>query len=144
MSKILIVEDNANNREMLSRRLEKQGFEVRCAIDGKSGIALAKTWQPSIILMDIALGHEMDGWEATSFLKNDAATRAIPVIALTAHALATDRERSILAGCVDHEIKPIDFVRLLGKIREAIEANNWHAAGPAATTARPTKTLCGT
>lgn len=115
MSKILIVEDNELNRDMLTRRLTRSGFEVISAVDGPGGVAMAASELPDLILMDVALG-DMDGWEATQLIKADAKTRAIPIIALTAHALASDRIQSIKAGCVDFDTKPVDFARLLEKI----------------------------
>ena len=114
--KVLLVEDNAANRDMLTRRLERHGFKVCSAIDGQSGVAMAASEMPDIILMDIALGA-MDGWEATRLIKARATTANIPIIALTAHALASDRERSIEVGCADFDTKPVDLVRLLEKIR---------------------------
>ena len=114
-AKILLVEDNAANRDMLTRRLERHGFEVRSAIDGASGVALAAAEMPDLILMDVALGA-MDGWEATRLIKAHATTANIPIIALTAHALASDRERSIEVGCADFDTKPVDLARLLEKI----------------------------
>jgi CheY-like chemotaxis protein len=116
MPKILLVEDNEENRDMLGRRLQRQGFAVCCAPDGATGVAMAANERPDLILMDIALG-EMDGWEATQRIKSYPPTASIPVIALTAHALATDRDRSVSVGCVDYDTKPVDLPRLLGKIR---------------------------
>ncbi len=115
-AKILLVEDSLPNRDMLTRRLERQGFAVCCAIDGASGVAMSVSEMPDVILMDVALGA-MDGWEATLLIKADPRTRNIPVIALTAHALDTDRARSVEVGCSDFDTKPVDFNRLLGKIR---------------------------
>ena len=115
MIKILLVEDNEMNRDMLTRRLLRQGFAVVCAMDVPAGVAMASSEAPDIILMDVALGA-MDGWEATTKIKANPATATIPVIALTAHALASDRDRSIAAGCSDFDTKPIDLPRLLGKI----------------------------
>jgi CheY-like chemotaxis protein len=117
--KILLVEDNAANRDMLTRRLERQGFQVRSALDGASGVALAMSEMPDIILMDVALG-EMDGWEATRRIKARPSTAHIPIIALTAHALATDREKSVEVGCADFDTKPVDLARLLEKIRTCL------------------------
>lgn len=116
MHKILLVEDNPINREMLTRRLERQGFSVCCAFDGAAGVAMASREMPDLILMDIALG-EMDGWEATQLIKANPATAAIPIIALTAHALASDRAKSVTVGCCDFDTKPVDMQRLLGKIK---------------------------
>jgi CheY-like chemotaxis protein len=115
MPKILLVEDNEMNRDMLSRRLQRRGYEVLTAADGESGLALTKSETPALVLMDMSLPG-IDGWEATRRLKADPATRAIPVIALTAHAMAGDREQALAAGCDDFDIKPIDLDRLLGKI----------------------------
>lgn len=115
MTKILIVEDNEMNRDMLARRLERKGYEVTCAVDGPEGIAMAVSQAPDIILMDVALG-DMDGWEATAAIRRNPATSKIPVIALTAHALQSDRMKSIEAGCVDFETKPVQLPQLLEKI----------------------------
>jgi signal transduction histidine kinase/CheY-like chemotaxis protein len=117
--KILLVEDNEINRDMLTRRLQRHGFSVCCANDGAAGVAMAANEMPDLILMDIALG-EMDGWEATQLIKSNSATSAIPIIALTAHALATDREKSVEVGCSDFDTKPVDMQRLLGKIRACL------------------------
>lgn len=117
MPKILLIEDNEMNRDMLSRRLERKGFEVCSAIDGPAGIAAANTESPDLILMDVGLGlGKMDGWEATRKLKAEPATAAIPIIALTAHAMATDRLKGVEVGCADFDTKPVDFNRLLAKI----------------------------
>jgi two-component system, cell cycle response regulator DivK len=115
MAVILIVEDNPMNRDVLGRRLERRGFEVRFAEDGPSGIEAAKAIQPALILMDIGLG-EMDGCEATRRIKADSATRHIPVIALTASAFESDRKNAMEAGCSDFDTKPVDLARLLGKM----------------------------
>jgi CheY-like chemotaxis protein len=115
MSKILLVEDNEMNRDMLTRRLERKGFEVVIAIDGQAGVDMASSSNPDIILMDLSL-PVMDGWEATRWIKADPATQSIPVIALTAHAMAGDEQKALEAGCDDYDTKPIDFKRLLGKI----------------------------
>ena len=115
MPKILLVEDNEMNRDMLTRRLQKHGYEVVCAPDGAAGVAMAQSEAPDVILMDVALGR-MDGWEATQLIKARTSTAAIPVIALTAHALASDRDKSVEVGCADFDTKPIDLPRLLGKI----------------------------
>lgn len=117
MTKILIVEDNEMNRDMLTRRLERNGYEVACAIDGPEGISMASSVMPDIILMDVALG-EMDGWEATTAIRANSATAHIPVIALTAHALESDRQRSIEVGCVDFETKPVTLPTLIEKIEK--------------------------
>ena len=124
-AKILLVEDNEMNRDMLSRRLQRRGYEVLTAVDGESGLALTKSETPTLVLMDMSLPG-IDGWEATRRLKADPATRAIPVIALTAHAMAGDREQALAAGCDDFDIKPIDLDRLLGKI-EALLADKTKA-----------------
>jgi two-component system, cell cycle response regulator DivK len=116
MAKILLVEDNEMNRDMLSRRLVKRGYEVVVAVDGQEGVEKARTETPALVLMDMSL-PVLDGWEATQALRADPATRAIPVIALTAHAMAGDRERALAAGCDDFDTKPIELERLLGKIQ---------------------------
>ena len=115
MAKILLVEDNEMNRDMLCRRLERRGYEVVMAVDGREGVEKAYTETPQLVLMDMSL-PEMDGWEATRQLKVDGRTREIPVIALTAHAMAGDREKALAAGCDDYDIKPVDFKRLIQKI----------------------------
>jgi two-component system, cell cycle response regulator DivK len=125
MAKILLVEDNEMNRDMLSRRLIRRGYEVALALDGEQGLAMARTGAPALILMDMSLPG-MDGWEATRQLKAASETSAIPVIALTAHAMAGDREKAIAAGCDDFDTKPIDLARLLDKI----EALLGRAPGP--------------
>jgi two-component system cell cycle response regulator DivK len=116
MAKILLVEDNEMNRDMLSRRLQRRGHEVVVATDGEQGVAMTRSESPALVLMDMSLPG-IDGWEATRQLKADAATRATPVIALTAHAMAGDREKCLAAGCDDFDTKPVDFERLLGKIQ---------------------------
>jgi CheY-like chemotaxis protein len=121
MGKILLVEDNPMNRDMLSRRLTRHGFSVVMAEDGRQGIASAQAEDPDVILMDMSL-PEIDGWEATRRLKSDRTTRRIPVIALTAHAMSSDRQRCMEAGCDDYDTKPVDFQRLLGKIQAALQA----------------------
>ena len=115
MPRILVVEDNEMNRDMLSRRLQRREYEVLLALDGRQGIAMARSESPDLILLDLSL-PEIDGWEATRRLKADPATRDIPVIALTAHAMARDREKAFEAGCDDYDTKPVDFRRLLRKI----------------------------
>jgi CheY-like chemotaxis protein len=115
MPKILLVEDNEMNRDMLSRRLTRSGFEVVIAVDGGQGLAMASSDKPDLILMDMSL-PVLDGWEATRRLKAVPATRPIPVIALTAHTMVADRERSLEAGCDDFDTKPVEIERLLGKI----------------------------
>ena len=119
MSKILIVEDNEMNRDMLSRRLERKGFEVVMAEDGAKGVDMSKSENPDLILMDLSL-PVMDGWEATSTIKADDGTKNIPIIVLTAHAMAGDREKALEAGADEYDTKPIDFKRLLGKIKDFI------------------------
>ena len=116
MPKILLVEDNEMNRDMLSRRLLKAGFEMVIAVDGEQAVELARSEAPDLILMDISLPG-LDGWEATRLLKTMPETRSIPIIALTAHAMAGDREKSLAAGCNDYDTKPIDFRRLVEKIQ---------------------------
>jgi CheY-like chemotaxis protein len=116
MPKILLVEDNEMNRDMLSRRLQRQGMEVLIAVDGEQGVSLAKSEMPELVLMDMSL-PVMDGYEATRRLKADPDTKGIPVIALTAHAMAGDREKSIEAGCDDYDTKPVELPRLMSKIR---------------------------
>ncbi len=115
MAKILLVEDNEMNRDMLSRRLERRGYEVVVAVDGGQGIELAQQGAPDLILMDMSL-PVVDGWEATRRLKAAPETRSIPIIALTAHAMGGDRDRALEAGCDDYDTKPIELPRLLGKI----------------------------
>ena len=115
MAKILLVEDNEMNRDMLSRRLQKRGYEVVTAIDGREGLTLAQSEAPALILMDMTL-PVLDGWEVTRQLRAVPATRAIPIIGLTAHAMAGDREKAIEAGCDDFDTKPIELARLLTKI----------------------------
>ena len=120
MTKILIVEDNEMNRDMLSRRLERKGYEVVMAVDGAEGVEKAGSEAPDIILMDMSL-PVLDGWEATRRVKANPATARIPVIALTAHAMAGDRDKTIEAGCDDYDTKPIDLARLLGKIEGQLQ-----------------------
>jgi two-component system cell cycle response regulator DivK len=120
MPRILVIEDNEANRDMLSRRLERRGFEVLLAGDGRQGLARALADAPDLILMDMSL-PVLDGWEATRILKGDPQTRSIPVIALTAHAMAGDREKALGAGCDDYDTKPLEFSRLLGKVQALLE-----------------------
>jgi two-component system cell cycle response regulator DivK len=120
MAKILLVEDNEMNRDMLSRRLLRKGFAVVMAPDGQQGVDLATSEAPDLILMDMSL-PVLNGWEATRKVKSDDATKAIPVIALTAHAMAGDREKALEAGCDDYDTKPVDFPRLLGKIEALLQ-----------------------
>ena len=115
VAKILLVEDNEMNRDMLSRRLERRGHQVAMADDGQRGVEMAQTEAPDIILMDMSLPG-IDGWEAARLIKQAPETRAIPVIALTSHAMAGDRERALQSGCDDYDTKPVDLPRLLGKI----------------------------
>ena len=121
MPKILLVEDNEMNRDMLSRRLERKGYQVVLATDGASGVEMAQTHAPDLVLMDMSL-PVLDGWEATRRLKADAATQHIPVIALTAHAMSSDRDKAIEAGCDDYDTKPVELPRLLGKIEALFRA----------------------
>jgi len=115
MTKIMLVEDNEMNRDMLSRRLQKQGYEVVIAVDGEEGVAKAQTESPALILMDMSLPG-VDGWEATRRLKAAQQTQKIPVIALTAHAMTDDRDKAMAAGCDDFDTKPVELPRLLSKI----------------------------
>ena len=115
MAKILLIEDNEMNRDMLSRRLIRKGYDVVMATDGEQGVAMADSEKPDLILMDMSL-PVIDGWEATRQVKAAEATRTIPVIALTAHAMAGDREKALEAGCDDYDTKPVDINRLLDKI----------------------------
>lgn len=120
MVKILLVEDNEENRDMLSRRLQRKGFEVAVAVDGGEGVSLARSQAPQLIVMDMSL-PVLDGWEATRQIKADAHSRGIPVLGLSAHAMAGDREKALAAGCDDYDTKPVDFVRLLGKIEALLQ-----------------------
>ena len=122
MAKILIVEDNEMNRDMLSRRLIRRGYEVVMAVDGEEGVTAAKSECPDLILMDMSL-PVIDGWEATRRLKAEPQTRGIPVIGLTAHAMAGDREKVIDAGCDDYDTKPVELPRLLQKIEALLHAD---------------------
>ena len=115
MTKILLVEDNELNRDMLARRLTRKGYDVVIAVDGRQAVEMAAAETPDLVLMDMSL-PVLTGWEATRLLKGDPATSSVPVIALTAHALAEDRERALEAGCDDYDTKPVDLERLLGKI----------------------------
>ena len=121
MPKILLVEDNEMNRDMLSRRLVRNGFEIAVAIDGGQGVAMAASEKPDLILMDLSL-PVIDGWEATRRIKANPATQSIPVIALTAHAMADDKEKALEAGCDDFDTKPVELPRLLAKIQALISA----------------------
>jgi CheY-like chemotaxis protein len=120
MPRILIVEDNEENRDSLSRRLERRGFEVLMAVDGKAGVEKAKSEKPDLILMDMNM-PEMDGWEATRQIKAEPALAGVKVIALTAHAMGGDRERAIEAGCTDYHAKPIEFPKLLAQIEAILQ-----------------------
>jgi two-component system, cell cycle response regulator DivK len=119
MTRVLLVEDNEMNRDMLSRRLTRRGFEVIFAVDGQQGVDLARSERPDIILMDMSL-PVLDGWEATRRVKADNATRTVPVIGLTAHAMSGDREKAIEAGCDDYDTKPVELDRLIGKIERLL------------------------
>jgi len=119
MPKILLVEDNEDNRDMLSRRLIRKGYEVSLAVDGGAGVSQAVLEKPDLILMDMSL-PVLDGWEATRRIKADPATQAIPVIALTAHAMSDDRDKAYAAGCDDYDTKPVDLPRLLEKIESLL------------------------
>jgi two-component system, cell cycle response regulator DivK len=120
MLKILLVEDNEMNRDMLSRRLERKGYQVVMAVDGEEGIAQARAQQPHLILMDMSLPVK-DGWTATREIKEDVTLRMIPIIALTAHAMAGDKDKAMEAGCDDYDTKPVEFARLLSKIEALIK-----------------------
>ena len=121
MSKILLIEDNEMNRDMLSRRLERKGFEVALAADGQQGIDAVREDRPDLIIMDMSL-PVLDGWEATRQLKADPATKDIPIIGLSAHAMAGDREKAMNAGCDDYDTKPVELPRLLDKIKHMLES----------------------
>lgn len=120
MAKILLVEDNEMNLDMLKRRLSRKGYELLIAVDGAEGVELSRSHQPDIILMDMSL-PVMDGWQATREIRNCPKTKHIPVIALTAHAMAGDREKCVAAGCDDYDTKPIEFPRLLEKIETLLK-----------------------
>jgi CheY-like chemotaxis protein len=119
MAKILLIEDNEMNRDMLSRRLIRRGYEVAVAVDGAQGVAMAQSEKPDLILMDLSLPG-IDGWEATRRIKAGADTKHLPVIGLTAHAMAGDREKALEAGCDDYDTKPIELERLIGKIESLL------------------------
>ena len=121
MPKILLIEDNEMNRDMLFRRLQRRGYEVTVAIDGLAGLAAARSGRYDLVLMDLSLPG-IDGWEATSALRSDEASPRLPVIALTAHAMLGDRERALRAGCDEYETKPIEFLRLLAKIEALLSS----------------------
>ncbi len=120
MTRILIVEDNEMNRDMLSRRLKRKGFEIEVAVDGQQGVEMATASMPDIVLMDMSLPIK-DGWAATKELKRNQATSSLKIIALTAHAMDGDRQKAIKAGCDDYDTKPIDLKRLLGKIEDLLK-----------------------
>ena len=120
MPKILLVEDNEMNRDMLSRRLERKGYQVVIAVDGQQGVEMASSEAPELILMDMSL-PVIDGWEATKILKADALTKNIPIIALTAHAMDSDRVKALESGCDDFDTKPVELTRLLAKIEELLK-----------------------
>ena len=122
MARILLVEDNELNRDMLKRRLSRKDFEVICAVNGAEGIDMAREHKPDLVLMDMSL-PQIDGWEATRQLKSDEATAHIPVIALTAHAMSGDKEKALAAGCDDYDTKPVDFKRLLGKMEALLNGD---------------------
>lgn len=121
MCRLLLIEDNELNRDMLSRRLETRGYQVTMAVDGQEGLAMAQSQSPDLILMDMSLPL-IDGWEATRRLKANPATRAIPVLALTAHAINGDREKAIQVGCDDYDTKPVEFCRLMAKIQRLLNS----------------------
>jgi two-component system cell cycle response regulator DivK len=123
MPKILLVEDNEMNRDMLSRRLQRRGYQVVLALDGQSGVEMTQSQAPDLVLMDMSL-PVLDGWEAARRLKADATTRHIPVIALTAHAMSSDREKALEAGCDDYDTKPVELPRLLAKIDALLRGAN--------------------
>ena len=132
MAKILLVEDNEMNRDMLSRRLERRGYTVVMAVDGQQGVDMATSEQPDLILLDMSL-PVIDGWEAARRIKGDDQTKEIPLIALTAHAMAGDREKTLAAGCDDYDTKPVELPRLLGKIQTLLEKRGIAPpAGPSA------------
>ena len=128
MPKILLVEDNEMNRDMLSRRLQRRGYQVVLALDGQSGVEMTQTQAPDLILMDMSL-PVLDGWEAARRLKADAVTRHIPVIALTAHAMSSDREKALEAGCDDYDTKPVELPRLLAKIDALLRGSELAPSG---------------
>jgi CheY-like chemotaxis protein len=123
MPRILVVEDNESSRDMLVRRLSRRGYQVISAADGRRGIAMAHDQFPDLIVMDMSL-PEIDGWEATRRLKADPATRAIPIVALTAHAMASDRQKAMDAGCDDYHTKPLDFESLVRSMGAFLEVRN--------------------
>ena len=142
LTKILLVEDSDANRDMLTRRLERRGFRVCGAADGPTGVAMAASEIPDLVLMDVALGA-MDGWEATRRIKANSKTGNIPIIALTAHALATDRDKSVEVGCSDFDTKPVDLLRLLGKIEKCLAKKKMMSNGPAPAADNPSASQSG-
>ena len=142
LTKILLVEDSDANRDMLTRRLERRGFRVCGAADGPTGVAMAASEIPDLILMDVALGA-MDGWEATRRIKANSKTGNIPIIALTAHALATDRDKSVEVGCSDFDTKPVDLLRLLGKVEKCLAKKKMMSNGPAPAADNPSASQSG-
>jgi CheY-like chemotaxis protein len=133
MPKILLIEDNEMNRDMLSRRLQRKGYQVVLAVDGHSGVEIAKPQAPDLVLMDMSL-PVLDGWEAARRIKSNATTQHIPVIALTAHAMSGDREKALEAGCDDYDTKPVELLRLLGKIETLLSGGR----GEMASLGKPT------
>ncbi len=123
MVKILLVEDNEMNRDMLSRRLIRKGYEIVIAVDGQQGVAMAASEKPDLILMDMSLPI-IDGWAATRRIKEEQALSSIPIIALTAHAMEADRDKALEAGCDDYDTKPVDLKRLLGKIDHLLDTTS--------------------
>jgi len=120
MPKILLIEDNEQNRDALARRLQRRGYDVIMAVDGQQGIAMAQSELPDLILMDLNL-PDVDGWEATQIIKGTPKTQAIPIMAMTAHAIAGDQERALQAGCDDYHAKPVEFTRLLEQIEALLK-----------------------
>jgi two-component system cell cycle response regulator DivK len=125
MHKILLVEDNEGNRDMLSRRLQRRGYDVRTAVDGEEGLSMAQRETPDLILMDLSLPG-LDGWEAARRLKTMPGTSSIPVIALTAHAMSWDQKKALDAGCDDYDTKPVDILRLMEKMQLLLEDRRLH------------------
>lgn len=121
MATLLLVEDNEMNRDMLSRRLQRRGYQVELAVDGQQGVDMCRDLRPDLVLLDMSLPVK-DGWQVARELKGDESVAAIPVVALTAHAMADDRQRAIQAGCDDYDTKPVDLPRLLGKIERLLAA----------------------
>ena len=127
MSRILLVEDNELNRDMLSRRLQRRGYDVTIAVDGQEGVEKARTEKPDIVLMDMDLPI-LNGWDATRTLRKDPEMSRLPIIALTAHALAADRDRALQAGCDEYQSKPVDFQELLSKIEQLVARRSVHGS----------------